>query len=395
MPRPARSRLTPAALPPARLALAALLALASGEAAAQAGAQISPPVPLQAPAPRPAPAPPAAPPPPSAPVPRSVMPQDLEEYARRLPDSLLRMERLHRQAPEGGEALSAIYSGPTGRALVRVGRLPGPPAADGVTERSRAEALVAMAEDLREGTRALGSRYYTAPLTTHSLSVRNGPVLTCGQLERRANEERVTPEQPRLMNRRCVTVANGFLVSVYVSTPFKTETEALANRAQIAFIAGMADRLVRGAAPGAGGPAAPPAGGGTTQPFGPAAREPGPGGQAAPPPAAPPAPGREPPTPQRPAPVSPIQPAPGLPPAPATPDSGAGREPPTPQRPAPVSPIRPAPEGAPSPGPTPGPRPLPSPGTPPSGSIGGGAGPGMPMVPRAPRPGVEKGGSEI
>lgn len=177
----------------------------------------------------------------------SPAPRPLAEFEEALPETLLKMER--RPTPEGAsndQRLTAFYEGPVGRATVIVRPIEGPPPPDGSGERARAEVLSAFAQDMREGTRALGETYWTGPLRTDRVNVRNGPQLACGVLERRAGGEKETPDQLRLLNRKCVTINDGNILAILVTTPFKQEVEQGARRAQIAFVGGMAMQVSRG-----------------------------------------------------------------------------------------------------------------------------------------------------
>jgi hypothetical protein len=175
------------------------------------------------------------------------------EVAQRLPAELFGMKRikLDQSAPDKGEGLQALYQGKTGRATVLLEPRGEAPLADGIASPGlEAEVKRVTEADAKHVVSALGPRYWQAePKVKRLNEKKTGMALLCGEIERRAGNQKKTPEQVRMVNLGCVTGAAGRLLTVMVTTPFKGKVESSARKAQDYFVMAIAQAVAGKATP--------------------------------------------------------------------------------------------------------------------------------------------------
>ncbi len=154
------------------------------------------------------------------------------DYRDKFPADEMDMKPKHSELTDS--RATVFYGGPVGRATVTI--IPSSDqssSAEGITPAAQKAVAELMANNFKEGTKALGEGYTTEPMSVTQLKA-DGIELICGSVVR---AQKPGGKDLKLMDRDCVTQHKSDLLRVYVTTPYKPGNETKVRNDQLGFIA--------------------------------------------------------------------------------------------------------------------------------------------------------------
>ncbi|WP_459615849.1 hypothetical protein [Bordetella sp. 2513F-2] len=163
---------------------------------------------------------------------------DVTELEQRLPKEVEGMRLLKVQTlPQEGGKIVAHYGESVGRGTVYL--IPAPDAGskfEGPSQLAQLAMLEAAANNIRQGTKALGESYESGVVVASTVKV-SSLMLTCSSLERRQREQK---DPLNLRDLQCFFQISDSIVGIMVTTPFKNAMRQKIADAQLKYVAATA-----------------------------------------------------------------------------------------------------------------------------------------------------------